>query len=133
MSGLEWIVDAHGCSPDRLRDRAALQAVFARMIEELGLHPCGDAQWHQFAPEGGITGVSVLSESHLACHSFPEHGTLCLNLFCCAPRADWDFERQLARLVGAQRVFIRRLERRYQDPAMSTALVSDAAAGAAGE
>jgi len=133
MTGIEWIVEAYGCSPDRLRDRAALQAVFACMVEELGLHPCAEAQWHQFAAEGGITGVSVLSESHLACHSFPEHGTLCLNLFCCAPRADWDFERQLGRLVDARRVHVRRLERHYQDPAGAPAWVSDAAASAARE
>jgi len=113
MTGIEWIVEAHACSPDRLRDLATLQSLFARLISDLDLHPCGDAQWHAFAPPGGITGVSILSESHLACHSFPEHGTLCLNLFCCRPRPDWDFSRQLKRLLGAQSVYVRRLERPY--------------------
>ena len=42
MTGIEWIVEAHGCSPDRLRDLATLQLLFARMVSELDLHPCGD-------------------------------------------------------------------------------------------
>ena len=91
MTGTEWIVDAYGCSPDRLRDLSTLQALFARLMRDLDLHACGDGRWHQFPDSGGITGMTVLTESHLACHSFPEYGTLCLNLFCCRPRPEWDF------------------------------------------
>jgi S-adenosylmethionine decarboxylase len=57
--------------------------------------------------------MTVLSESHLACHSFPEYGTLCLNLFCCRPRPEWDFVQLLRSIVGAQTVNVRRLDRPY--------------------
>jgi len=113
MTGIEWIVEAHGCSPDRLRDLATLQSLFATMVNELDLHPCADGQWHRFPDSGGITGINVLSESHIACHSFPEYGTLCLNLFCCRPRPDWAFSHHLRALVGARSVTVRRLERPY--------------------
>jgi S-adenosylmethionine decarboxylase len=113
VTGVEWVVEAYGCSPQYLRDMATLQALFADLIGNLKLHPCGDAQWTQF-PGGGITGFRVLSESHLACHSFPEHGTLCLNLFCCRPRPDWDFAGRLRDRLGAQAVNVRRLERPYR-------------------
>jgi S-adenosylmethionine decarboxylase len=116
VTGIEWIVDAYECSPDRLRDLATLQDLFARLVAELDLHPCGEGRWHQFGDSGGITGLSLLSESHLTCHSFPEHGTLCLNLFCCRPRPEWDFSHRLAQFVGARRVMVRRLERRYGEP-----------------
>jgi S-adenosylmethionine decarboxylase len=33
-----------------------------------------------------VTGVWLLSESHLAIHSFPEFRSACLNLFCCRER-----------------------------------------------
>ena len=115
MTGIEWIVDAYGCSPDRLRDLATLQGLFARLVADLDLHPCGAGGWHQFGDSGGITGLSLLSESHLACHSFPEFGTLCLNVFCCRPRLDWDFSRHLRQIVGAQTVHVRRLERPYSE------------------
>ena len=113
INGIEWIVEAYGCAPDRLRDIATLQALFAQMIGDLGLHPCQDGHWHQFAGSGGVTGISLLAESHLTCHSFPEYGTLCLNLFCCRPRPAWDFSRRLTDLLGARTVHVRRLDRHY--------------------
>jgi S-adenosylmethionine decarboxylase len=115
VTGVEWVVEAYGCSPELLRDVATLQGVFAHLIDDLELHPCGDAHWTQFAGAGGVTGFRVLSESHVACHSFPEHGTLCLNLFCCRPRPDWDFSRHLRDRLGAHTVHVRRLERPYRE------------------
>jgi S-adenosylmethionine decarboxylase len=113
MTGTEWIVEAFGCLPERLRDVRVLQTLFAQAMRDLDLHACGDGYWHQFPGSGGITGMIVLTESHLACHSFPEHGTLCLNLFCCRPRPEWDFAGRLQAIVGAQTVNVRRLDRPY--------------------
>lgn len=122
MRGIEWIVEAYGCSADRLRDLATLRRLFERIVIDLALHPVGDAIWHRFPDSGGVTGVAVLSESHLACHSFPEHGTLCLNLFCCRQRPDWDFAAELQALLGAQTVNVRRLDRPYGESAGSPAV-----------
>lgn len=119
MVGLEWIVDAYGCAPDRLRDVSTLEALFASLIRDLDLHACGDARWHQFPGAGGITGMTLLTESHLACHSFPEYGTLCLNLFCCRARPAADFAALLRATVNAQIVNVRRLDRPFASAAAS--------------
>ena len=87
MNGLEWIVEAHGCDAGRAdpsQDR--LEELFRLIVGAMDLHPLGKTSWHQFPNTGGITGVSLLTESHLACHTFPEYGSLCLNVFCCRPR-----------------------------------------------
>lgn len=106
-------MEARGCSADALRDVAVFAALFDRMIDELALHPVAPATWHRFPHPGGITGVCVLSESHLTVHTFPEHGSLCLNLFCCRPRTAWPFDVRLQTLIGATTVHVRHLARPY--------------------
>jgi len=113
MNGIEWVVDAHGCAAGSLRNPELLRELFDRIISALRLQPIGETHWHQFPNTGGITGLCLLAESHLACHTFPEFGSLCLNLFCCVPRDAWDFEAALAAAFGATSVTVRTVTRPY--------------------
>jgi len=113
MSGIEWVVDAHGCAAETLRRPEAVRKLFEQIIEALQLRPVGNTQWHQFPNTGGITGLCLLAESHLACHTFPEFGSLCLNVFCCVPRERWEFEKALAATFGATSVSVRTVTRSY--------------------
>lgn len=113
MSGIEWVVDAHGCSAESLSNPEILRELFERIIASMRLRPVGPTQWHQFPNTGGITGLCLLAESHLACHTFPEFGSLCLNLFCCVPREPWEFESALVALFGASSVTVRIMNRSY--------------------
>jgi S-adenosylmethionine decarboxylase len=111
-SGCEWIIEAHHCDASTLADPQALRDLFDDLIAQMDLHPVAESQWHQFAG-GGITGLALLQESHIACHTFPEHRSLCLNVFCCKPRPDWDFKNHLQLKFRAASVEIRRLDRPY--------------------
>jgi S-adenosylmethionine decarboxylase len=114
--GCEWIVDARGCSPILLGHLPTLRSLFDAVIGELQLTPVAEAVWHVFPAPGGITGLVPLAESHLTIHTFPEHRSACINLFCCRPRAEWPWPERLHRHVGATQVSVSRLERRYSDP-----------------
>jgi S-adenosylmethionine decarboxylase len=104
--GVEWLVDAFGCDPDRLRDRGVLLELGASLIGALELHVIGEPQVHQFSGPGGITALYLLSESHLAWHTYPEHGLATLNVYCCRSRAPLDWRLLLARTLGASRVTV---------------------------
>ena len=111
--GCEWVVEATGCDAAALREPDTLAALFDAIVRDLALHPVAPATWHRFPAPGGVTGVCVLAESHLTVHTFPEHGSLCLNLFCCRPRDAWPFEARLGERLGATDVQVRRLARPY--------------------
>lgn len=113
MGGIHWIIDAHGCAPDVLRDPVRLARLADRCLAELRLTPIGAPFWHVFPDPGGITGFIALAESHFACHTFPEHGSVSLDVFCCRPRGEWDAARVLTDELGAREVTVRRLERPY--------------------
>jgi len=109
--GTEWLIDASGCRDDALRDLDALKAVFSRVVAGVNLQVVGEVHWHQFPSPGGITGLALLSESHLACHTYPEHGIASFNLYCCRPRQEWPWVDVLSELLGAQSVSIRAIQR----------------------
>lgn len=114
--GIEWIVDASGCAPEALRSERVIGTLFAQIVRELGLHPIGEARVHVFPAPGGITGLLMLTESHLSCHTFPETGLCALNLYCCRPRPPWNWRDRLAEALGAARVEVRTCQR----PGIST-------------
>lgn len=99
--GAEWLVDASGCTAKALTDPAIVRALFARIVADLDLHPVAEPTIHVFPPPGGITAFVILTESHLACHTYPEHGVITINLYCCRPRPEWPWRARLAELLGA--------------------------------
>ena len=110
-SGTEWVVDAHGCDPAALRSRERLEALFREVVGDLGLRAAADPVWRVFPGEGGITGLLLLTESHLACHTFPEKGFAAFNLYCCRPREEWPWPERLRAALQARDVTVRRLAR----------------------
>lgn len=109
--GDEWLVDAHACDPASLRDVRRVRDLLDHVVAVLGLSPVGDARVHQFGGEAGITALVLLSESHLAIHTFPEHRAATLNLYCCRPRPAFGWEAPLRTFLGAARVVVRHVPR----------------------
>lgn len=114
--GSEWIVDAAGCRPESLRDLGLLRGLCAAVIADLGLRVVGQPAWHQFPDPAGITGLFLLSESHLTCHTYPERGIASFNLYCCRSRPAWPWQEHLAKRLGASRVSVRQVTRGGEGP-----------------
>ncbi len=109
--GTEWLVEAFNADENSLRDIETLRTVFARLIADLNLKTLDDGFWHQFAGERGITALVALTESHLACHTYPEHQTATFNLYCCRTRPAWNWDANLKEMLGAGEVKITKIER----------------------
>jgi S-adenosylmethionine decarboxylase len=122
--GTEWVVDAAGCDRATLTDLSRMRAVFNRVIADLDLHVLGEIVWHRFSPLGGVSGLALLSESHLACHTFPEFRAATFNLYCCRNRAAWPWEQVLMEMLGATSVTVRVLERMIKEEPATEEMVS---------
>ena len=80
FAGTHLIIDLWG--GERLDDlqhveHALVDAVNAAGATLLHIH------LHHFTPNGGVSGVAVLAESHLSIHSWPERGYAALDVFMC--------------------------------------------------
>ena len=92
MIGIHLLIDLYGIRPERLNDCALLADCLSESADACGLTPLSSPQLHAFEG-GGVTGVILLSESHIALHTYPEHGFIAIDLFSCGPG---DPERALA-------------------------------------
>jgi S-adenosylmethionine decarboxylase len=99
MDGLHLTADLRDCAPHRpaMTDVAALRTLCLRAVAHAGLQPVGEL-FHRFPDAeppgvrsneaGGITGVVLLAESHLAVHTWPELGAVTLDVYVCNHGAD---------------------------------------------
>lgn len=89
MRGLHLTADLHGCTAERalLADADALRALSVRAVRAAGLTPVGEL-FHRFAAPGGVTGMVLLAESHLALHTWPELCAVTLDVYVCNREAD---------------------------------------------
>ena len=82
MIGIHLLIDFYGVDPARLNDCGLLAECLTESAIACGLTPLGPPQMHAFEG-GGITGVILLSESHIALHTYPEHLFIAVDLFSC--------------------------------------------------
>ena len=101
FGGIEWLVDGYGCSPERLRDRAAVVGLLDQIVRAMDLRVVATAV-HVFGGHAGITAMYLLAESHLTIHTFPEAGTVTLNAYCCTPRTAAPWRALLGEHLGAR-------------------------------
>lgn len=67
---------------DHLDDIDVIEMALRRAVKAAGatlLH----LHLHEFSPNGGVSGVAVLAESHISIHTWPERGYAALDVFMC--------------------------------------------------
>ena len=80
FAGTHLLIDLWGasnlCDPDHI-DRALRDAAEAAGATILHGH------FHHFSPNGGVSGVLVLAESHISIHTWPERDFAAIDIFMC--------------------------------------------------
>jgi len=105
-----YSVDLSECAAIRQLTAGEISETFAAALEAAGatiLHVAS----HTF-PGAGLTCALLLSESHAVLHTWPETGTVNLDIFSCSTRLkSLDAITELGRLFGAGRIAIQEVPR----------------------
>jgi S-adenosylmethionine decarboxylase len=98
--GRHVIAELWQCNIDKLNDVTFIERTFVNAALEAGAE-VREVAFHKFAPQG-VSGVVIISESHLTIHSFPEHGYASIDVYTCGdiidPNVASDY---IARELGA--------------------------------
>ncbi len=107
-AGSHFIIDIYGGK--RLNDLEHVERTLVECVEAAGatlLH----VHLHPFEPNGGISGVAVLAESHISIHSWPERDYAALDIFMCGNTQPERCLEVLKNAFHAERMTVRELLR----------------------
>ena len=105
-----YSVDLTGCTALAALSHKDITAAFRGALRRAGA-TIVEAVSHEF-PGVGLTCVFILSESHAVLHTWPETGTVNVDLFSCSTRLkSWDAIDELTRCFGAEHVAVQEIAR----------------------
>lgn len=105
-----YSVDLKGCTGFADRSPDEVMAVFGAALRRAGATVVQEL-FHSF-PGTGLTCVLILSESHAVLHTWPETGTINLDIFSCSTRLrSLDAIDELRRSFGARHVTLQEIPR----------------------
>ncbi|VBB05679.1 s-adenosylmethionine decarboxylase [Lucifera butyrica] len=87
--GRHILAEFYGCNANILNDVEKVETVMVNAALEAGAE-VREVAFHKFSPQG-VSGVVVISESHLAIHTWPELRYAAIDVFTCGDRVNpWD-------------------------------------------
>lgn len=87
--GRHVLAEICGCPFDLLNDIEKVEKIMVDAALEAGAE-VREFVFHKFSPQG-VSGVVVISESHLAIHTWPELGYAAVDVFTCGDKVNpWD-------------------------------------------
>jgi S-adenosylmethionine decarboxylase len=110
--GRHIILEMWGCQ--NLESVETAERALREMVEALDVNLL-DLRVYPFSPVG-VTGMAIVSESHLVIHTWPEHGYAAVDIFTCgSPRDPQDAVNVLRRLFEPERIGVMEINRGQLD------------------
>ena len=98
--GRHMVVEVSGCNPDVLNDLDRVKEILRESALQANAEIL-ELAFHHFTPQG-VSGVVVISESHLSIHTWPEYGYAALDVYTCGEKTDpWRAMEYAAEQFGA--------------------------------
>ncbi len=94
------LVEYNNCNPAKLNDLKYLEKTLTASANK-GNFTVLKSVFHQFEPQG-VTGILLLSESHMSIHTWPEDGYAAVDLFTCGGNSPEEAESILKEALECQ-------------------------------
>jgi len=108
--GRHVLAEICGCDFDILNDIDKVEEILVNAALEAGAE-VRECVFHKFSPQG-VSGVVVISESHLAIHTWPELGYAAVDVFTCGEKVNpWDACNYLNNRFSAKHMTAKELKR----------------------
>ncbi len=112
--GRHVLAEIYECEFEILNDIKKVEELMVKAALEAGAE-VREFVFHKFSPQG-VSGVVVISESHLAIHTWPELGYAAVDVFTCGDTVDpWDACNYLVDKFGAGHMTATEIKRGISD------------------
>jgi len=97
------LLEFYDCDPARLKRSREVKQIMCRAVLAGG-GTIVKTVFHNFSPFG-VSGVVVITESHVTIHTWPEHGYAAVDIFSCSEKLDHlEIRDQLKRALSSRKV-----------------------------
>ncbi|SPE51076.1 S-adenosylmethionine decarboxylase proenzyme [Verrucomicrobia bacterium] len=104
------LLEFHECDPARLKHSREVKKLLCDAVLRGG-GTIVEAVFHDFNPHG-VSGVVIITESHVTIHTWPEYRYAAVDIFSCSEKLDHAAIReQLKRALASRRVRVKTLRR----------------------
>ncbi|MEN3046255.1 MAG: adenosylmethionine decarboxylase [Candidatus Hydrothermales bacterium] len=84
--GEHYIVEASGCDPEIIGNVEKVQEILVKAAHKANVKIWA-VSFHRFPPQG-VSGVIVISESHISVHTWPEYSYVALDIYTCGEHSN---------------------------------------------
>jgi len=108
--GIQLLAEIWDCDGDRLNDIEGIEETMIRAANKSGAE-IRKVAFHRFEPQG-VSGVVVISESHLTIHTWPEMAYAAVDIFTCGEHVDpWDALESITQDLNAEEAHVIEISR----------------------
>ncbi|BDG35791.1 S-adenosylmethionine decarboxylase proenzyme, prokaryotic class 1B [Parageobacillus caldoxylosilyticus] len=104
VEGKHIIIDAFDCDSSLLNNMTHLEQLLTKTAQDAGMEVLY-SYFYQFNPQG-ITGMLILSTSHISIHTWPEEGYASLDFYTCGKQDPMDQVESLLKGLSSKRAMV---------------------------
>lgn len=107
--GKHLLLEVYDVKFDLLNDGITIQSVMEKGINRAGMTILNVFQ-HCFYPQG-VTIVITLAESHVSCHTWPENGSIAIDVYTCGEKNPKLIALELLKYLNSDNYCLREINR----------------------